>query len=1014
MGYKLLVYFLLLIVGVSTNLFSSDFTNNEISNGPVRVVCVDNNGDFPLHDPANWIATANDDIVPFGGSSTICGGINPHSFIFSENKDFSIYFISGSTDFTSIPTAPSYNNLFLFTPGKCAPFFTGMPELGKFEVDSSLLGTFYPLVNTYVPDAVENGYYMRTFSFTHVVGPTPTPVFDEYILPKTNGTYTYNFNNFNNSAGSTTGNLMATLGGHYITAFDMYKIGNHLPFVHLTPTFPEHIYYEIDELKLKLTNLCNNNNSYCGKYDLKTYLTPIDGKCDFDNNFDLDYTIPFAPENEIEVHDFSWNLEICPLGQEWTGTKCDFPTKLEVVDIKKEDKYFFNCKILDNGDLFVLADHDAGDNQIKLYKDSIPINSFGPLPVPIPAADFTVSPASSGIYEVERIDIFNVPHNIGSCIVKQIPTFNETQLFFDDDFIDYYKADINRTDNMFIINENKTVFYKKDSGTLLPIPQISSKTNNTVIYNNIYGVSRNTTVDTAEVAVHLHKIKNLRNETAVDELNNTINLMSNYNITVDTKPMITVNSKDGIAYYEDYDWTLKTVDNSKPELATRTQIKITINGTPNTNFAIFHISTKDVAYSASQLVFGNDGGGQRFIQDIDPIIGWYFNSSTTNSSINFSVPGNSTGGSVIISGMPVLFNEGNLTINYRQVDCYPDEAHLFELDSLENSSVYTRNSGRLYKVCMSYLGENLSHERINQFVHIFNFSNGGNMSFNGSLGLESAQVSINKANLFWDIRVQENNPDGTYSCIGSFNDEGNSSFGDCLYNSTNRIWIHLGEDFIAPHIYELSYPYVSHTMNPTIKAQDNIGGSGVKEIQYCVDSTNTCDPLTDPSAVTVSGNEATLTITCPNDWGCLRYLRAISIDYAGNIEVPVRSLPVKMIDKGSSCKSSCMGVPTPNRYLKECRNLNGCFYYPFNSTGDYDDGLEVSQKCDMMLEDSIINFNSTHDMVCPNGPFTQSRFTDLIVKFQTETCNHVKTTPYNVIVDGELIIMKVISCIKLI
>jgi hypothetical protein len=478
---------------------------------------------------------------------------------------------------------------------------------------------------------------------------------------------------------------------------------------------------------------------------------PIDGKCDFDNNFDLDYTIPFDVGNEIEVDDFSWNLEICPLGQEWTGTKCDFPTKLEVVDIKQDDLYYFNCKILDSGDLMVIADHNPLADKIILNKNGVLNSDLVPY---VPATDFLVSPATSGLYDVEY-RILPDWHPVGSCLVKQIPIFNETQLFYDNTFPDKYKADINRTENMFTIDENKTVFYKNDSFNEIKIPRIYSKTNNTIIYKNPYGVSRNTTVDTAEIALHLHRIKNLRNDTAIQELNNTVNLMSEYNITVETKPLIKANSLGGIAYYNDYDWTLKTVSNTKPELAVRTEIEIKFNSSPNSNFAVYYITSKDIAYTVNQIEFGNDGRGERFIQDIDPIIGWYFNTSTTNGSINFTVPGNSTGGSVIITGMPVLFNEGNLTINYRQIDCLPNEAHLFELDGLDNSSVYDRKSGRLYKVCISYPGVNLSHERINQFTHIFNYTHSENMSFDGDFGLGSVDVSIDLPGLFWDIKVQE-------------------------------------------------------------------------------------------------------------------------------------------------------------------------------------------------------------------------------------------------------------------
>lgn len=355
-----------------------------------------------------------------------------------------------------------------------------------------------------------------------------------------------------------------------------------------------------------------------------------------------------------------------------------------------------------------------------------------------------------------------------------------------------------------------------------------------------------------------------------------------------------------------------------------TNVKIVLKNIPvseRKNLTLYQVIPKTVAEDISQIEILNGGGGQLFVVDKDPIIGWYFNESSNEEVVEYKVPGDNEGGDIIITQESILYNEGELVVSYRETDCNLGEVQLFELDDLIDSRVYPVGSGKFFKVCLAHLTENLEfEENFNNSLHFFNFSTSGNVSFENLNGFENiVGASVDRSDIHWDIRIQDTNPTGNYSCLGSIENTENSLFGDCGYTS-NRIWVHLGEDLIAPTSNVTLGP-LAHTVSVILSAQDNVGGVGLDKIEYCIDEENNCVP-----DIVVNDYEKAFAVSCPNDWGCIKFLRFRSYDLAGNIE-DTNSYVIKILDKGSSCQADCSGKPSPNRYLKECNNLNSCNFY---------------------------------------------------------------------------------------
>ena len=487
---------------------------------------------------------------------------------------------------------------------------------------------------------------------------------------------------------------------------------------------------------------------------------------------------------------------------------------------------------------------------------------------------------------------------------------------------------------------------------------------------------KNEKVNPLKIALYTHTIKRFNKiNLATKFLNNTFNLMEQYNIE------------------KYYNYNLTT---------NKTTIKIKLKDGPSlNNLVLYQIIPKIELPTFKKLKILNNGGGKFFINDKDPVIGWEFDSSNGTEEIEYEIPGNSSGTTVILTEDPILFNEGNLIINYRETGCNPKEVHLFDLSNLENSNILNKNTGT-FQICIAHLNDsiNLFNNNINpNNLDIFSYNSNSVMSSNTSELTNKMSISTDKQKLIWTLKIQKENP-GDFSCLGSSKIlNGNSQFGDCIYNESNRFWIKLDLDEMAP-ITTLSSPYISHKLEVNLIAKDNVGGSGVKNLSYKIDN----EPWT-----TINQDNKKLLITCPNDWGCTKKIQFFACDNAKNCEV-IKNETLNIIDKGSSCKSDCMGRPSPDRYLKGCRNLNGCKYYPINSSGINDDGIYVAKQCNFMLEDSWVKYDETHEIKCPKGPIRKSANTNKRLDIMFSKCENIIKIPYNVILNGENIIMNIITC----
>ncbi len=549
-----------------------------------------------------------------------------------------------------------------------------------------------------------------------------------------------------------------------------------------------------------------------------------------------------------------------------------------------------------------------------------------------------------------------------------------------------FRYDDNQINNLIYgdLNSENLVF-KDSTGNQfnLTVSEVTEEEKKIYIYKD--GIlDRTEKVDPVKVALVGHKIKHIKNKDEAEKfINDTVRLMTKFDIVKNL-----------------------TYDN----LNDKTNVKLSLQDIPQAqrqNITIYQVISKDIAPHLSDITILSDGGGQRIIIDKDPIIGWYFNESDSSEEIEYEVEGESEGGDIIITQEPILYNEGELIINYRQTDCNSGEAQILEIDDLEDTVVYNPDtSDRLYKVCIAHITEDLSASNaLSNSINLFNYTNVGNLSFLKNAPLPSF-ISVARNDIYWDVRISQNNPTGNYSCIGSINEENSSLFGDCGYTD-KRIWVHLGVD-LTPPTTTVDIPYIAHTMKVTLNSDDNIGGVGFKELSYCIDTEDTCNPN---SGTTTTDQVVPLTISCDYDWGCVKYLRFSASDLDDNIEA-IKSEPLKLLDKGSACQADCTAKPSPNRFLKECRNLNGCEYYA--SEGEVGDqrGEAVALLCDFLIDGSYVKYNVSHDIQCPAGPFRKTKFVNENINFLNSDCDEIITYEQPVIFEGESVIMNIISCMN--
>lgn len=172
-----------------------------------------------------------------------------------------------------------------------------------------------------------------------------------------------------------------------------------------------------------------------------------------------------------------------------------------------------------------------------------------------------------------------------------------------------------------------------------------------------------------------------------------------------------------------------------------------------------------------------------FVINDDPVIGWYFNDSTTSDEISYELPQNNDG-EVIIFWETVLSNDGNITVSYRETACLSDEVSIFQLGALWDSKINGILSGQLYTVCAK---SSLTGLSTGTGTHILTYTAYGKYA---DIGTDGTDVYLGSQDASYKISVikKATNPDPTiYSCLGSY-DSSNGFFGDCGFTS-DIIWI---------------------------------------------------------------------------------------------------------------------------------------------------------------------------------------------------------------------------------
>ncbi len=490
-------------------------------------------------------------------------------------------------------------------------------------------------------------------------------------------------------------------------------------------------------------------------------------------------------------------------------------------------------------------------------------------------------------------------------------------------------------------------------------------------------------VNPMKVALKVQDIHLFNNAESVSKyINKTVNLMSKFNII------------ENLTYNE----TLG-----------KTNINISLKnytGSSIQNLTIYQIIPKSIAESTDDINFISNGGGKLIVLDKEPIIGWYFNESNGDNSVDFQVKGNVNDSTIIVTQEPILFNEGNLIINYREGahGCAAGEVHLFDLSDLVDSKILDKNTGN-YQVCVAYLNSSVNLFGDNahvKYINISSYIENSSISSNFSQLPKKITMSTNDSNIYWGMIIQKNNPNGNFSCLGSYKELNKATlFGDCGYNPNNRIWLHLGSDYIPPTT-KLTVPYLAHSAKVILDSKDNIGGSGFANLTYRVKGGET-------AWKTVTSPHVSFELRCPTDSGCTKIVEAYAYDKAGNRET-TKNFSVKILDKGTACESSCLAIPSPNRYLAQCNNINGCHFYKINSSGENDNGKYVAKQCNFLTVGSYASYNSTYDIKCPNGPFRKKVNTNDPLYIFNSRCENIIKIPYPVLINGEHIIMDVVFC----
>ena len=494
-------------------------------------------------------------------------------------------------------------------------------------------------------------------------------------------------------------------------------------------------------------------------------------------------------------------------------------------------------------------------------------------------------------------------------------------------------------------NQNKKVELNLTSGEIffegeeIVKPVLNNFGTITIYRNGILDMVEN--VSPEIIALQLHKVKNLRDAEHIEGLlSESVSIMENINIE-------------------------KYINYDSLNDETTIQIKLKNISASLEDLVVYEVVPKTVASTSG--VIENLANAKFFIYDDDPTIGWNFEKPNATENVSYELPGDIDGGNIILFVEPVLFNEGELIVNYRSSNCGSGEFKLFGISSFDNSSIIERSQNSNYSVCVNYLSVDLGEISLNNLgdknLDILSFNN-LDVKLDGSLTSKISLYARNKTptKIFFDLKIQRENPDGNYSCVGSIN-ESSKRFGDCSFVEDGRIWVHLGED-LTPPTTAFSSPYLSSSASVTLTAED-LQGSGVKETFYCVsDDKFGCEDLSQY----IHTYTTPFSISCGAGSECVKYVGFYSRDNNLNVEeIKIREL--SFLPSGNSCNDDCT-LNVGGVFWKGCNNVGACRFA--SHIDDLSVGSVVANKCSLSRKDAFVNYNLTHEVSCLKGNFRKS------------------------------------------
>ena len=377
-----------------------------------------------------------------------------------------------------------------------------------------------------------------------------------------------------------------------------------------------------------------------------------------------------------------------------------------------------------------------------------------------------------------------------------------------------------------------------------------------------------------------------------------------------------------------------------------------------------------------------------FWTDLDPIIGWQFEDEVGNVTIE----GTEEEPVIVVVDEPIIYNKGNIVINYRK-NCSTDELELLKVEDITGGRVTTDLTKNYnWSVCLNTLEDtilNNSNTEINS-KNLFNISISD--LFNNS-GINKVFISSSNNSLWFNVKYEEE-PEGNYSCLGSY-DLTTGKFGDCGF-TTDRIWLRLDEDNTPPLIL-YDYPKVSHQINLKIEVEDDLSGVNKSSIKYCITNrTKTCTPSFNYNL------GETITLTCDkSSLSCHKKLITKASDLAGNtIEY---NETIYISKTGSICQPDCTVYPIPGRIVKSCDGINGCKFL----------NKEVAEACHMAKKGSwVLMPDLLTEVKCPNGPIRPSIFTNLTlsVNYLNDECLFFYKIKKPFLVNSKIVNLNIYFC----